>query len=114
VNAGVVAKRIGLVIAERIQRDTGIGEGFGSFLQLDQLRAARRSPHRRPIGHEHGGPTSTISVHVDVLIGVSTSNDVGEHLTDSRPSREFTDRILAGPDACEAVSALITQFVQMA
>jgi hypothetical protein len=46
VGSGVVGDRIDLVVAERVESDAGIGESVCMLLQLDQLRAARRSPDR--------------------------------------------------------------------
>lgn len=92
--ACVVGQRIDLVVAER---DGGVGEGLGMLLQLDQLRAAGRSPHRRAVEHEHRRPIRTVRVDVDHLTGMGDSDNVGESGAHRRPSREFADRILAGP-----------------
>ena len=46
VRARIVSQRSHLVVAEGVEGDTGVRERLGLLLQLDQLRATRRSPDR--------------------------------------------------------------------
>jgi len=70
VDAGIVGQCVTLVIAERVEGDAGVGEGVCVLLQLDQLRAARWSPHGGSVEDEHCRPIGAMRLDVDHLAGV--------------------------------------------
>jgi hypothetical protein len=97
VRSGVVRDCVDLVVAEGIEGDAGVGEVVCVLLQLDQLRAARRSPHGGAVEHEHRCPIAPVCVDVDDLAGVRDGDHVGKSIADVWSGRELTDRILARP-----------------
>jgi len=77
-----------LVIRQGVERDPGLLERVSVLLQLDQLRAARRSPDRRPV-HDHGGGSAgPVPVDVDDPAVLVARDDGRERLPDIDPGRE--------------------------
>ena len=108
--AGVVDESVLLVVAQRYEGDPVTGERFGMRLQLDQLRATRRSPHGRSVEHHDRRPVATQLVYIDDLSGVGASQDVGKPLPNVGSGRKLAARIAAwanagfvGPDHSELV-----------
>ena len=68
--AGWRLEGVAFVIAHGEQCNPGAGEFFGMCLQLDQLRATRRSPHGGSMEHHHGRTAGACFLDVDEFAGV--------------------------------------------
>ncbi len=85
------------VVAHAVDTDVFVLEEPQVGLQLDQLRSAIRSPHRRSIEDDDGLRVAPVRVEVDdatVLIG---QRELRQPLADRRPGWELMRRRVATP-----------------
>ena len=99
VGGAEVGQGVGFVVADRIESDLFGVQCLIAVLQLDQLRATRRSPHRRTIEHHRGRLAGPIPVHIDDLPIGGLRHYVREPLAHLRTRRELAPRVSprAGP-----------------
>ena len=85
---GEQSQRVHGVVADRIERDAVSGERGRHSLQLDQLRAAIRSPRGAPIEDDKGAAATTIGVQVDEPAALVGQDDLRETGADLGPDTQ--------------------------
>ncbi len=89
-------QRFGLVIAEGDERCTRRFNLLETILQLDQLRATRRSPNSRPEEDHDKWPMAPTGVHINIVAPLIDSDDIRQSCTDRWSGRKVPSRIGTG------------------
>jgi hypothetical protein len=85
VAAGKAAQDLPRVIGDRRQSETVLAEFLDPALQLDELRAAERSPIRRSEEHQHGAARPHDRFQIAGAAGVIRQAEIRDALPDLRP-----------------------------